>query len=96
MLVIRSDQRVADMYFGEFMRIFDHLYARSWPRRSRRNRKRRKALAFERFNLRPDASWVGRSFRQGAQVAPAAILSRCVGDVMRGMKGFMPGTRERV
>jgi len=28
MLVIRSDQRVADMYFGEFMRIFDHLYSR--------------------------------------------------------------------
>jgi phosphatidylserine/phosphatidylglycerophosphate/cardiolipin synthase-like enzyme len=28
MLVIRDNQRVADIYFGEFMRIFDHLYAR--------------------------------------------------------------------
>lgn len=28
MLVIRGDRRVADIYFGEFMRIFDHLYAR--------------------------------------------------------------------
>jgi len=28
MLVIRGDQRVADIYFGEFMRIFDHHYAR--------------------------------------------------------------------
>jgi len=28
MLVIRGDKRVADMYFGEFMRIFDHHYAR--------------------------------------------------------------------
>jgi len=28
MLVIRGDQRVADIYFGEFMRVFDHLYAR--------------------------------------------------------------------
>ena len=28
MVVIRSDQRVADVYFGEFMRLFDHLYAR--------------------------------------------------------------------
>jgi phosphatidylserine/phosphatidylglycerophosphate/cardiolipin synthase-like enzyme len=28
MLVIRANQRVADIYFGEFMRIFDHLYAR--------------------------------------------------------------------
>ena len=28
MLVIRGSRRVADIYFGEFMRIFDHLYAR--------------------------------------------------------------------
>jgi phosphatidylserine/phosphatidylglycerophosphate/cardiolipin synthase-like enzyme len=28
MVVIRGNQRVADIYFGEFMRIFDHLYAR--------------------------------------------------------------------
>jgi hypothetical protein len=28
MLVIRGSTRVADIYFGEFMRIFDHLYAR--------------------------------------------------------------------
>lgn len=28
MLVIRGDTRVADIYFGEFMRIFDHLYSR--------------------------------------------------------------------
>lgn len=28
MLVIRGNLRVADIYFGEFMRIFDHLYSR--------------------------------------------------------------------
>jgi phosphatidylserine/phosphatidylglycerophosphate/cardiolipin synthase-like enzyme len=28
MLVIRGDKRVADIYFGEFMRIFDHHYSR--------------------------------------------------------------------
>lgn len=28
MLVIRGSTRVADIYFGEFMRLFDHLYAR--------------------------------------------------------------------
>lgn len=28
MLVIRGDQRVADVYFGEFMRVFDHFYSR--------------------------------------------------------------------
>jgi hypothetical protein len=29
MLVIRGDQRVADIYFGEFYRLFNHLYVRS-------------------------------------------------------------------
>jgi phosphatidylserine/phosphatidylglycerophosphate/cardiolipin synthase-like enzyme len=28
MLVIRGNERVADIYFGEFMRVFDHLYSR--------------------------------------------------------------------
>ncbi len=28
MLVIRGNTRVADIYFGEFMRIFDHIYSR--------------------------------------------------------------------
>jgi phosphatidylserine/phosphatidylglycerophosphate/cardiolipin synthase-like enzyme len=28
MLIIRGDKRVADIYFGEFMRVFDHHYAR--------------------------------------------------------------------
>lgn len=28
MLVIRGNTRVADMYFGEFMHVFDHHYAR--------------------------------------------------------------------
>jgi hypothetical protein len=28
MLVTRGNTQVADIYFGEFMRIFDHLYFR--------------------------------------------------------------------
>jgi phosphatidylserine/phosphatidylglycerophosphate/cardiolipin synthase-like enzyme len=28
MLVIRGDKRVAHIYFGEYMRVFDHHYAR--------------------------------------------------------------------
>ncbi|HEY3058861.1 MAG TPA: phospholipase D-like domain-containing protein [Chloroflexota bacterium] len=35
MLVIRGNTRVADIYFGEFMRIFDHLYARYVVRKIR-------------------------------------------------------------
>jgi hypothetical protein len=40
MLVIQGDQRVADIYLGEFMRIFNHYYFRrsceqrpTWQRR---------------------------------------------------------------
>jgi phosphatidylserine/phosphatidylglycerophosphate/cardiolipin synthase-like enzyme len=33
MLVIRSELRVADIYFGEFMRLFDHIYARYLARK---------------------------------------------------------------
>ena len=35
MLVIRGDTRVADTYFGEYMRIFDHHYARYIVRKIR-------------------------------------------------------------
>lgn len=28
MIVVRGDTRVADIYFGEFMRVFDHHYVR--------------------------------------------------------------------
>jgi len=35
MLVIRGSKRVADIYFGEFLRIFDHHYARYIVRRLR-------------------------------------------------------------
>jgi phosphatidylserine/phosphatidylglycerophosphate/cardiolipin synthase-like enzyme len=33
MLVIRDDERVADIYFTEFARMFNHMYARYWARR---------------------------------------------------------------
>ncbi len=33
--VIRGNTRVADIYFGEFMRIFDHLYSRYVVRKIR-------------------------------------------------------------
>jgi phosphatidylserine/phosphatidylglycerophosphate/cardiolipin synthase-like enzyme len=37
MIVIRGDTRVADIYFGEFLRIFDHHYARYISRVLRAN-----------------------------------------------------------
>jgi phosphatidylserine/phosphatidylglycerophosphate/cardiolipin synthase-like enzyme len=33
MLVIAGDQDVADVYFTEYMRIFDHFYARYWAKK---------------------------------------------------------------
>jgi hypothetical protein len=62
MLVIRGDRRVADVYFGEFMRLFDHLYARYLAR------KIKAATATPRPGagyLRPDASWVAAHFGGG-------------------------------
>ena len=59
MLVIRGNTDVADAYFGEFMRIFDHIYARHIIRR-----KLTKAAEKKRNYLANDNSWVASS-RQG-------------------------------
>jgi len=59
MLVIRGDQRVADVYFGEFMRLFDHLYARYLAKKLKEAKtKPKKGSGY----LRPDASWVADHF----------------------------------
>jgi phosphatidylserine/phosphatidylglycerophosphate/cardiolipin synthase-like enzyme len=73
MLVIRSDLRVADIYFGEFMRIFDHLYARYLARKIRDEEaakakaaggKKAKAKPGAGY-LKPDDSWVAEHFNPG-------------------------------
>ncbi len=69
MLIIRSDQRVADIYFGEFMRIFDHLYARYLSKKIQEERKKaaksKKATQSSGGYLRPDSSWVAAHFGTG-------------------------------
>lgn len=50
MLVIRGDTRVADIYFGEYMRVFDHHYARYVVR-----------LLEEQDNLDPEAGYLKAS-----------------------------------
>jgi phosphatidylserine/phosphatidylglycerophosphate/cardiolipin synthase-like enzyme len=59
MLVIRGNTDVADVYFGEFMRLFDHIYARHII-----TRKLTKAAEKKRNYLANDDSWVA-SNRQG-------------------------------
>jgi phosphatidylserine/phosphatidylglycerophosphate/cardiolipin synthase-like enzyme len=72
MLVIRGDPRVADIYFGEFMRIFDHLYARYLAKKIKDERKKaakakkgKQDQGSSAGYLRPDSSWVAAHFGPG-------------------------------
>lgn len=61
MLVIRGDTEVADAYFGEFMRLFDHIYSRYivtkvLPKEDLTPAE--KAAAKKKQFLAPDATWV--------------------------------------
>jgi len=52
-LLIRGDRRVADIYFGEFMRVFDHIYARHMIKRAIEQ-----GRDLSRNYLREDQRWV--------------------------------------
>jgi hypothetical protein len=60
MLLIRGNVRVADMYFGEFMRVFDHHYSRTLIKR---------ALAageeIKKNYLKPNAVWMQAHLEPG-------------------------------
>jgi phosphatidylserine/phosphatidylglycerophosphate/cardiolipin synthase-like enzyme len=57
MLVIQGDQRVADIYLGEFMRIFNHYYFRYLVQKLGGA-----GDVAETAYLTPDDSWVDRYF----------------------------------
>jgi phosphatidylserine/phosphatidylglycerophosphate/cardiolipin synthase-like enzyme len=62
MLVIRGNTRVADIYFGEFMRIFDHLYSRYIVKKMREAGKNDPDAGF----LKEDWQlWVPAHFKNG-------------------------------
>ncbi|MBA3913053.1 MAG: hypothetical protein H0X25_04175 [Acidobacteriales bacterium] len=62
MLVIRGSTRVADIYFGEFMRVFDHLYARYVVEKMKEDRTSDPDAGF----LKEKASeWVPQHFKAG-------------------------------
>ena len=66
MLVIRGDTRVADIYFGEFMRIFDHLYARYLARKIREAATASGVAASGQGGyLHSDDKWVAAHFGSG-------------------------------
>jgi len=62
MLVIRDNTRVADIYFGEFMRIFDHLYSRYIVKKLKGEGKGDPDAGF----LKEDPQqWVPQNFKDG-------------------------------
>jgi phosphatidylserine/phosphatidylglycerophosphate/cardiolipin synthase-like enzyme len=62
MLVIRGNTRVSDIYFGEFMRVFDHLYSRYIVAKLKAAGKNDPDAGF----LKEDAQdWVPQNFKAG-------------------------------
>ena len=62
MVVIRGNTRVADVYFGEFMRVFDHLYARYIVEKMKKAGKSDPDAGF----LKEEAKeWVPQHFKKG-------------------------------
>ena len=63
MLVIQGNKRVADIYLGEFMRLFNHFYFRSVvTRQSARQGSDNRKSSF----LKPDDSWCKRYYQKGS------------------------------
>ncbi len=64
MVVIRGNARVADIYFGEFMRIFDHLYSRYIVGKLKKQGKSDPDAGY----LKEDPqTWVPAHFKQGGR-----------------------------
>jgi len=69
MLLIRGEPRVADVYLGEFMRVFNHYYVRSLEHRVGLGES---SALF----LRPDDGWTARAFQPGTASFKQRLLFR--------------------
>jgi phosphatidylserine/phosphatidylglycerophosphate/cardiolipin synthase-like enzyme len=65
MIVIRGDRRVADIYFTEFNRLFNHYYFRSVVERTRRRPPVSAELDSGSLSLSEDDSWLAK-YRPGS------------------------------
>ncbi len=63
MLIIRGDQRVADIYLGEFMRLFDHFFFREIVSRLSADVS---SSIHESAYLAPDDSWTNDYYEAGS------------------------------
>lgn len=61
MVIIRGDKRVADIYLGEFMRLFSHYRFRWFAQRAATT-----AAVPQRLYLRDDNSWTKSYYRKGS------------------------------
>jgi phosphatidylserine/phosphatidylglycerophosphate/cardiolipin synthase-like enzyme len=64
MLVITGDKRVADIYLGEFMRLFFHFYARDLMNNQKAEPS---SEAKKRSYLKPDDSWTEKYYLEGSR-----------------------------
>jgi hypothetical protein len=62
MLIIRGDERVADMYLTEFMRVFQHFRVRGTPLGLPAERSGGKPVS---LYLAPDDSWTRPYYQEG-------------------------------
>ena len=69
--MIRGNTRVADIYFGEFMRIFDHLYSRYIVGKIKKRGRSDPDAGFLKENAE---DWVPQHFKNGPKGAAAALL----------------------
>lgn len=63
MVIVRGDTELADVYLGEFMRLFDHFYFRDIASRHAAKRRGRQPAVDP--HLRPDDSWTDPWFTPG-------------------------------
>lgn len=64
MVVIRGNERVADIYFGEFMRVFDHFYSRYVVKKIKESGKHDPDAGFLKENWK---EWVLAHFKDGTK-----------------------------
>lgn len=81
MVIIRGNQRVADIYFTEFNRLFHHFYFRSVYKNAKEKKRNDDASLF----LKPNDSWIKKSYKKG-QLRYKRV------DMFTKMKGFKPSS----
>ncbi|HLE32999.1 MAG TPA: phospholipase D-like domain-containing protein [Bacteroidota bacterium] len=73
-LVIFSQPEVADVYFGEFMRMFDHYAFRD--REGKKEGKKKESKKKKPFGLSEDDTWADKYFAGGVEERDRKVFSR--------------------